>query len=435
MPSAHEIIGEEWKSRSVELADWAMERLVNRKDVWGQYTVLTPSEQRKHGKSYKAMTLPQKAMRGGDKVTLDKLARHFASMKNRKPQIIGLHAKSEEHTSRWLAIDIDLHDPDDPAAEDQARRNLLAGMSWWKEFQKRGYDPLLTSSNGAGGYHLMVLFAEPAPTRDAYALGQEIVSDCESQGLVAEPETFPKSAGKEGSLGSWLRLPGMHHSREHYTTVWSGDEWLDDPWLIGHAAIDALLGVMPGPPPPPAGDIESDEAAEAREARQKKNAARAAGEAPVATKAARKKSGGSSFPRTGKPVVCVDLDGVLARHEGFQGALALGEPIAGAVEFTRELAEWAEVVILTARLGGEEVEGLTEKKKRERAELVVAIAGWLTEHGFAFDCIHEGSGKPAASAYVDDRGVSCRPQVFGGRAFEDALKDVEELCGGNPKKC
>jgi hypothetical protein len=37
MAASEEIIGEEWKERSRELADWAMERLVNRRDVWGQY--------------------------------------------------------------------------------------------------------------------------------------------------------------------------------------------------------------------------------------------------------------------------------------------------------------------------------------------------------------------------------------------------------------
>lgn len=36
------IIGEEWKARSQELADWAMAHLVNRRDVWGQYSLLPP---------------------------------------------------------------------------------------------------------------------------------------------------------------------------------------------------------------------------------------------------------------------------------------------------------------------------------------------------------------------------------------------------------
>jgi hypothetical protein len=58
LPNTLQVIGMEWKQRSkelAELAEWAMVRLVNRKDVWGQYT--GPS-QRKRGQ--KALTLPQK---------------------------------------------------------------------------------------------------------------------------------------------------------------------------------------------------------------------------------------------------------------------------------------------------------------------------------------------------------------------------------------
>ena len=68
MASKHEIIGEEWKQRAPELTESAMEFLVNRKDVWGQYSVLTPSERIKEGRSYKAMTLPRNDMRGADMV-------------------------------------------------------------------------------------------------------------------------------------------------------------------------------------------------------------------------------------------------------------------------------------------------------------------------------------------------------------------------------
>ncbi|MGA1302951.1 MAG: hypothetical protein ACO3ZD_02815 [Cyanobium sp.] len=42
MAASEAIIGEEWKARSQELADWAMAHLVNRRDVWGQYSLLPP---------------------------------------------------------------------------------------------------------------------------------------------------------------------------------------------------------------------------------------------------------------------------------------------------------------------------------------------------------------------------------------------------------
>jgi len=183
-----------------------MARLVNRKDVWGQYSVLTPSERRRSGRSYKAMTLPKKDMRGADMVTLDKLTRHFTSRHMRKPQIIGLHAKSKEATSKWFAIDIDLHDEDKVSAEDHARRNLNAALSWCETFRADGYDPMLFNSNGYGGYHIWVLLAAPAPTTAVFAYLKDLVSKWEAVGLEEEPETFPKRV-KEESIGSWFRLP------------------------------------------------------------------------------------------------------------------------------------------------------------------------------------------------------------------------------------
>ena len=396
MGSEHDIIGEEWAQRAGELADWAMLRLVNRKDVWGQYSVLTPAERRRSGKTYKAMTLPVKDKRGPDMVTLDKLTRHFASRHRRKPQIIGLHAKSPEATSKWFAIDIDLHDESATGAEDHARRNLNGALAWCKTFQQAGYDPMLFNSNGYGGYHIWVLLADPAPTEAVFAYVKSVVCEWEATGLEEEPETFPKRV-KDDSIGSWFRLPGLHHSREIYSSLWSGDDWLDDPWLKGHAAIDAMLEVVPGPPPPAVGDVDVS--------------------APRKTIRSTGKS--SSFKRKGKAKVCVDLDGVLA--EPINGKLTeIGPPVSGALEFMRSLAERAEITILTSRLATK------GKTLRERE---AAVRGWLKDNAIPFDKLHTGTGKPVAHAYVDDRAVSCRPLEDGTAAFEDALDAIDSLTG------
>ncbi len=396
MGTEQEIIGEEWAQRASDLADWAMEKLVNRKDVWGQYSVLTPAERRRSGKTYKAMTLPIKDKRGPDMVTLDKLTRHFSSRHLRKPQIVGLHAKSQESTSKWFAIDIDLHDEDAVGAEDHARRNLNGALTWVRQLQLAGYDPMLFNSNGYGGFHIWVLLAEAAPTEAVFAYVKSIVSEWESVGLEEEPETFPKKV-KDDSIGSWFRLPGLHHSREIYSSLWSGDEWLDDPWLEGHAAIDAMLEIMPGPPPPTVKGVDIT--------------------APRKTIRTTQKN----FERTSKPKVCVDLDGVLATP--ISGKLTeIGPPIAGALEFMRELSEKAEVTILTSRLA------TTGKTLRERQE---AIENWLNEHGIPFDHLHRGAGKPVAHAYVDDRAVPCRPLNAGTEAFASALVAIDSLTEPN----
>lgn len=404
MATQHEIVGEEWSDRAPELADWTMDNLVNRKDVWGQYSVLTPSEQRQHDRTYKAMTLPQKDKRGNDMVTLDKLNRHFSSRHHRKPQIVGLHAKSKTETSKWFGIDIDCHDTDATAAEDHARRNLNAAVGWWQELQDMGYDPLLFDSNGAGGgYHLWVLFAEPAPTTDVFAFAKSFADRWQEAQLDEEPETFPKRV-KEDSIGSWFRLPGLHHTREHYSTLWSGDEWLSDPWLSGHAAIDGILQAIPGPPPP---KVAAPEHAP-RVTRHRKTE-------PTKSASNRRRS----FDRQNKPTVCIDLDGVLCSRKYTGSMTEFGDPIDGALEFTREVKKNARVIVYSARFSG---------KNQEKSEAILyAMKQWLDKHELAYDEICSDKAKPIASAYVDDRAVSCQPELQGPAAFNNAQVAVLDL--------
>ena len=399
MASEHEIIGDEWAERAGELADWAMAHLVNRKDVWGQYSVLTPTERRRTGRAYKAMTLPVPDKRGDDMVTIDKLTRHFTSRHLRKPQIIGLHAKSKDATSRWMGIDIDLHDPDETAAEDHARRNLNAALAWMRRFQELGHDPMLFDSNGFGGFHLWLLFERPAPTVDVYGFVKSVVTTWAENSLDEEPETFPKRV-RDDSIGSWFRLPGLHPAKNHYHRLWSGDEWLEDPWLKGHAAIDVMLDARGGPPPPRT-DPEAPPVA-----------------APRAVPSRRKPKAERGFARTGKARVCVDLDGVLAVR--MTGPLSeIGPPMDGAVEFMRDLARDAEITILTSRLAG--------KTGKARDGIAASIAAWLDAHSIPYDTIHTGTGKPVAHAYVDDRAVACRPEQDELAAFSTAMKAVKDL--------
>jgi len=437
MASHHEIVAEEWKSRSRELAEWAMEKLANRKDVWGQYAALTEGEQKKLGRTYKAMTLPVASKRGPDMVTLDKLTRHFASQHRRRPQIVGLHAKSKENTSKWLGIDIDMHDDSKADAEEHSRRNLVGALKWWRELQSMGYDPLLFDSNNNGGYHLWVLFDEPAPTEHVFAFAWSLVSTWEATNLSEEPETFPKKPKErkpgEDVLGAWFRLPGLHHTRDHYARVWSGDEWLDDPWLSGHAAIDAMVQCVGGPAPPAVSAPEDHSRITIRGVAGKRGeklksvphgSVHRVTEKAGSEKPKRASDRKRSFKRSGKATVCVDLDGVLAQNIGATSLAEIGDPVDGAVEFTRELSQIANVVILTSRLSQDE----GKVASAEYRKAVVRIEDWLNEHGFAFERVHTGQGKPPASAYIDDRGVSCKPMDDGIAAFKEALEQTERLC-------
>lgn len=387
--SQFDIIGEEWRARAHELADWAWQHLVNRKDVWGQYTSTKKKDAKK---GYSALTLPQKKLRGKDMVSIDKLTRHFSSLK--RHHLIGLHSQSVDHTCKWFAIDIDLHDCDDRLRDDVARRNYAAATGWWEALQLKGYDPLLLDSNGRGGYHLMVFFSEPAPIDAVYQFAQDLVSDWEQRNLDYTPETFPKSdTVEEGKLGAWLRLPGLHHTHDHFTKVWCGEEWLDDPWLAGDAAITTILSNTPGPPP-----ISDSNQAEVEPAKKSKST----------TKPEQKR-------------VCIDLDGVLAKYDSWQGIEHFGGPIEGSVEFVKQLSKTHRIIIFSART--HEHEHVSEDLDRA----VSLVTAWLDRHGYVYDEIYTGRGKPFAHAYVDDRGVSCRPQDDGARAFEVARLQIEKL--------
>ena len=125
------------------------------------------------------------------------------------------------------------------------------------------------------------------------------------------------------------------------------------------------------------------------------------------------------FKRSGRPTVCVDLDGVLAHR---QTALdTIGEPIDGAIEFCRQLSQNADIVILTSRLA-------LEKPDAKRKQVVVKmIEDWLRQHGIDYHHIHNGDGKPPAIAYIDDRAVPCTPLDHGIAAYDAANAAVERL--------
>ena len=87
------------------------------------------------------------------------------------------------------------------------------------------------------------------------------------------------------------------------------------------------------------------------------------------------------------------------------------------------------LVIHTARLGGRSARASDGAAQAEQRRIEERIRAWLDQHGFAYKEIALAVGKPIASAYVDDRGVSCRPLDDGPRAFEKALAAVRRLCG------
>jgi putative DNA primase/helicase len=210
-----------WYAHADRLAEWARRLHVNRCDVWGRY-----------GASG-TYTAPRVSQRGKVFLTLADVARHFRAAC--REDVLGLHTTSPDNLSRWAAVDIDQHGDggNDPGA------NLRAAVAWFERTRALGFRPLLTTSNGAGGYHLRALFREPIPTARAFAFARWLVRDHARFGLPAMPETFPKQPQiKPGGCGNWLRLPGRHHKRDHWSQVWDGRRWLE-----GAEAVAWLLSV------------------------------------------------------------------------------------------------------------------------------------------------------------------------------------------------
>ncbi|MBK7707712.1 MAG: hypothetical protein IPJ30_18665 [Acidobacteria bacterium] len=355
-----------------------MDHLVNRFDVWGQYTVKNTVV----GPKVSAVTLPVKDLREQKKdfVSHEKLIRHFKGLK--AGHLIGLHLVSIEETCRWFAIDLDVHDPED--FHEKSRLNFAAATRWFQKMRADELDPCIIDSNGFGGLHLICLLDRPYPVADVHRYLVEIVSDYKEIGLAQSPELFPSSDRVEG-LGKWLRMPGRHHTHQHFSKVWSDDD-PDEPWLEGISAIEHLLSLRPMPLP----------------ATQKSKRPRAK-------------------PKTRhRSAVCVDLDSVIARYDGWRGMEKIGEPISGSREFLTEIRKKYRVIVYTSRINAESVRG------DEVARLKNHIERWLNENALPFDEVYTGFGKPLALAFVDDRAVSCRPQEDA-EAFENALKAIGEL--------
>ena len=209
---------DQWTSRADLLAEFTSQHLVNRTDAYGNYRSA-------HDRTAGTVRTRKSAL------TSNAIQRHF--MADDRGDLIGLHTTSPENTCRWLVIDIDHHGQSDPDAE---YRNEDAAIAIRDKLENQGVTSLLMSSNGRGGFHLWVIFDAPIDTATVYQFGQWIVEDWQELGLGEKPEVFPKQEQlAEGKLGNWVRLPGLHHTHDFFTEVWSGESWLQ-----GEEAIDAI---------------------------------------------------------------------------------------------------------------------------------------------------------------------------------------------------
>ena len=106
-----------------------------------------------------------------------------------------------------------------------------------------------------------------------------------------------------------------------------------------------------------------------------------------------------------KKTIAVDLDGTIARYTSWKGIHNIGEPIVGARDFLQKLSEFANILIYTTRSNA-------EVNKLYISELKEILVNYLNSYNLKYDDIWVGQGKPVCAAIVDDRAISCRPQVI-----------------------
>jgi hypothetical protein len=149
--------------------------------------------------------------------------------------VVGTLPADAGNGALYGGLDIDNHD-DDPAT---ARANRKAARHWYGRLAGMGFRPLLTDSDGKGGYHLFVLLSGRVDGARVRQFLTTLTDDYPTLGLTQRPELFPKQDDVRRcakGLGNWMRAPGRHHKRPHWARLWDGKRWLE-----GRGAVDFIL--------------------------------------------------------------------------------------------------------------------------------------------------------------------------------------------------
>lgn len=217
-----------WCTWAPQLADWSLDNLVVRRDAYGSYCRMSTPD----GPIVQARTVHEP-------LTRDRIIRHFRG--DQPGDRVGIHViNPSDSTCRFVVVDIDAHGPEDDPGKNWQLVRCVAQRA-----DSRGVKTLVFDSNGKGGYHVWCLFGKSVPSNDAWRFGKWLVHDWAAHGLASAPETFPKSPQLSGKgYGNWIRLPGHHHKRPHWTRVWDGrTEDREQGFSSSDAAIQAVLRV------------------------------------------------------------------------------------------------------------------------------------------------------------------------------------------------
>jgi hypothetical protein len=229
----------DWYWSAPELADHALDNVVCRGDCYGGYRREWGTGEVLQTTHWTVADAACPDRRLAPPLDHARLADHFRGVGGLETRL-GCHVSDADGECLWVVIDIDAHGPDD-----DLRANCRMASRVIAELTAMGLPFRVEDSDGCGGLHIWVLFGRRAPQAWAFRLGKFLVRDFADCGLAKSPESFPKAAKHSGKgCGGWVRLPGLHHKREHWSRIWSTAE---SRWLDGREAIESLLSFRGDP--------------------------------------------------------------------------------------------------------------------------------------------------------------------------------------------
>ena len=95
---------------------------------------------------------------------------------------------------------------------------------------------------GLSRFHILILCDRPIPAGQLRSFGRWLVKDWQDFGLGAEPEVFPAQDSIKGKHGNAIRLPGLHHTYQHYSRIWDGKGW-----ARGEKAVEMIVATTGDP--------------------------------------------------------------------------------------------------------------------------------------------------------------------------------------------
>lgn len=208
-----------WQVNHQELADWSWERMAVKRDRYGRY-----------------------AADGSARWSVGGLSRESLHGHFNGAETIGLGITSLDDKCLFVVWDLDNH-----VSEKSTNVNLEYAIVMRNRLRDMGVQSLIEDSDGKGGIHLWVLFKHPVPASQAYSFAKMVASDFREHGLE-KIECFPKSPTVKNTkkcCGNYIRLPGKHHKREHWSRFWGDDDWLSVSdsvqLLLEHSGNDPAL--------------------------------------------------------------------------------------------------------------------------------------------------------------------------------------------------